>query len=165
MMLMYRAGEHALPLAKAMAPLLDGNAGQALFDGTIANPRNYARSVLFTLLIFFWHFGEVVSEQYLDKSHPLHAARSFYLLSELGRVLTHWVYEPWKITQEEYLSAIGTPALQDAMKCWDEISGKNLGTTNMASAIHQPYALRDLKRFEETSTRIQAEIEKYALAI
>lgn len=165
MMLMYRAGEHALPLAKAFASRLDGHNGQALFDGTIASPRIYARCVLFSLLLFFWHFGDVVTHRYLDSSYPSHAARSFYCLSELGRVLTHWVYEPWGITMDEYTMNISGPTLQDAVKCWDEMTGEGLGTANIISALHQPYVLRDLKRFEETAIRIQADIKKLGLPI
>jgi len=165
MMLMYRAGEHAIPLAKALSRVLERNADQTLFDGTIASPRVYAKCILFTLLIFFWHFGEIVTQQYLDRRYPYHAARSFYLISELGRVLTHWVYEPWKISLDEYMNTISSQTVQDAIKCWDEIAGNNLGTNNFASTIHRPYTLRDLKRFEVTATKIQREIEGYGLRI
>jgi hypothetical protein len=165
MMLMYRAREHVIPLAKNIAPLFDRYGGQKLFDGTIATPRIYARCVLFTLLIFFWHFGDIVTEQYLDKSHPFYAARSFYFLSELGRVLAHSVYAPWQISHDEYIKCIATPTLLEAVKCWDEMAGQNIGTANISSALHLPYAMRDLKRFEEASVRIQAEIKKYGLAI
>jgi hypothetical protein len=165
MILMYRAGEHAMPMAKALAPIIGGPAGQKLFDGTIANPRIYIRCVLFTLLIFFWHFGDIVTERYLDRSHPFHAARSFYLISELSRVLELCIYEPWKITLNEYMTSIANPTLLDAVKCWGEMVGKNLGASNIMSVIHQPYALRDLKRFEKNSTRITAEIKKYGLEI
>jgi len=164
-MLMYRAGEHAIPLAKAMASALDGQAGEALFQGTIADPRTYVRHVVFTLLIFFWHFDDKIDKYYLDKTHPHHSARGFYFLSELGRVITHWVYEPWAINLNEYMIDLSRPSLLDAMACWDEMVGQSQGTKNMQSVISQPYALRDLKRFESVATSLELDIKNNHLSI
>lgn len=165
MMLIYRAGEHAIPLAKALASALDGPHGEALFQGTIANPRTYIRHIVFTLLIFFWHFDEKTDQYYIDKAHPYHSARAFYFLSELGRVVTHWVYEPWSISLNEYMLELSGPSLVDAMACWDEMTGQSQGSENMQSAIHQPYALRDLKRFESVATCLELDIQKNRFCI
>lgn len=165
MMLMYRAGEHAIPLAKAMASAIDGKQGEAFFQGTIDNPRTYIRHAIFTLLIFFWHFDDEIDQSYLDKTHPQHSARGFYFLSELGRVVTHWVYEPWDISLNEYMNDLSRTSLLDAIACWDEMAGQSQGTTNMQSAICQPYALRDLKRFEMVATNLELDIQKNNFAI
>lgn len=165
MMLMYRAGENIIPLVKQMLVALDGPEGESFFQGTMCSPRTYVRHVVFVLLIFFWHFDEKTDQRYLDKTHPYHSARAFYFLSELGRVLTQWVYNSWAISMDEYLTELSRISMLEAISCWDEMAGQSQASSNLHSAVRQPYALRDLKRFEKVATAIELEIMKNGLRV